>query len=67
MDWISLIVTIIVFGLIVGLFLWAIQALPLIPDVIRQILRVVIIVVATLSVIGMLTGHGPIFHLRTPF
>lgn len=65
MDWISLIVTIIVFGLVVGLFLWALNALPLIPDVIRQILRVVIIVVSVLAVIGMLTGHGPILHLRT--
>lgn len=66
MDWIGLLVSILVFGVVVGLFLWAIQALPLIPDVIRQILRVVIIVIAVLAVIGMLTGRGPIIHLHRP-
>lgn len=63
MNWVNLLVTIIVFAMVVGLFLWAVQALPLIPDVIRQILKVVIVVIAVLSVIGMLTGHAPYFHL----
>lgn len=64
MDWINLLVSILVFGVVVGLFLWAVKELPLIPDVVRQILRVVIIVLAVLAVIWMLTGHGPVIQLR---
>lgn len=57
MDLVSLVVTVIVIGLIVGLLLWAVASLPLIPDVIRQILRVFIVVIAALYVIAMLFGH----------
>ena len=55
---IGLIVSVIVVTMICGLLLWAIANLPFIPAPMGQILRVVIIVVACLSLIGILLGHG---------
>lgn len=64
MDLVSLVVTVIVIGLVVGLLLWAVMSLPLIPDVIRQILKVFIVVVAALYVISLLFGHvGGMHHI----
>lgn len=54
---ISLIITVIVIAMIVGLMLWAIANLPFIPAPMAQILRVFIIVVACLWLIGVLFGH----------
>lgn len=58
----NLVITVIVIGLIVWLFLWALNSLPLIPDMIRQIIRVFIVVVACLYVINILLGHGTGFN-----
>ena len=54
---ISLLITVIVVCMVVGLLLWAIANLPFIPAPMGQILRVVIIVVACLWLIGVLLGH----------
>ena len=54
---ISLLITVIVACMIVGLLLWAIANLPFIPAPMGQILRVVIIVVACIWLIEVLLGH----------
>jgi len=54
---ISLIITLIVVAMVVGLLLWAIANLPFIPAPMAQILRVFIIVIACLWLIGILSGH----------
>lgn len=66
---ISLLITVIVVCMVVGLLLWAIANLPFIPAPMGQILRVVIIVIACLWLIdvllghtGMGLGHGVIIH-----
>lgn len=66
---ISLLITVIVVCMVVGLLLWAIANLPFIPAPMAQILRVVIIVVACLWLIdfllghtGMISNHGVFIH-----
>lgn len=63
MDFVSLIVTVIVMGLVAGVLYWAVGALGIIPAPIANIIRVFIVVVCALAVIGSLFGHGPSFHL----
>ena len=53
----SLLITVIVVCMVIGLLLWAIANLPFIPAPMAQILRVVIIVVGCLWLIGVLLGH----------
>jgi hypothetical protein len=53
---IHLLILVIVVGLVVGLFLWALANLPFIPAPMAQIIRVVIIVVACLWLIDILFG-----------
>jgi hypothetical protein len=62
---ISLLITVIVACMVIGLLLWAIANLPFIPAPMGQILRVVIIVVGCLWLIDVLlahTGHGVLIH-----
>ncbi len=46
-------IQIIVILLIVGVLLWAINAMPAIDPTMKQIIRIVVIVVAVLWVLGM--------------
>ncbi len=55
---IDLLITVIVVALIIGIFYWAVGALPFIPAPMAQIIKVVIIVVGCLWLIGALFGHG---------
>lgn len=55
---ISFIVGVIVIAMVIGLFYWAVGALPFIPAPMAQILRVFIVVVGCLWLIGALFGHG---------
>lgn len=50
--------------LIVGLFLWAIGALPVIDTTIKQFIKIIVIVVAGLWVIGILCGRLGFQFLR---
>lgn len=61
---ISLLITVIVVCMVVGLLLWAIANLPFIPAPMAQILRVVIIVVACLWLIDILVGHAGVFGVH---
>ena len=55
---ISLLITVIVVCMVIGLLLWAIANLPFIPAPMAQILRVVIIVIGCLWLIETLLGHA---------
>jgi len=57
---IDLLVTVIVVSLVIGIFYWAVGALPFIPPPMAQIIKVVIVVVGCLWLIGALFGHGRI-------
>ena len=59
----NLILSVIVVGLVVGLLLWALGALPFIPAPMVQIIRVFIIVVACLWLINILFGSIGGTHL----
>jgi hypothetical protein len=58
----SVLITVIVVCMVIGLLLWAIANLPFIPAPMAQILRVVIIVVGCLWLISVLLGHGDYGH-----
>ena len=60
---INLLITVIVIALVAGIFWWAVGALPFIPAPIAQIIRVVIMVVASLYVISVLLRQGGGVHL----
>lgn len=65
MDLISLLVTVIVIGLVAGIFYWAVGALGIIPAPIGNVIRVFIVVVAALYVISILLGHShPVVLLK---
>lgn len=66
MDWIALIVTVIVVALVIGIFYWAVGALPFIPAPIAQIIKVFIVVIGALYVISMLSGHSSYIHIGKP-
>lgn len=59
MNWANVLLEIVVIAVIAGLFNWAVQAMPFIDPSIKQILRVVIVVVSVLAVLSILVGHGP--------
>ena len=63
MDWIGLIITVIIVALIIGIFYWAVGALPFIPPPIAQIIKVFIVVIGALYVISMLAGRGTYIHI----
>jgi hypothetical protein len=54
---INLAIAIIVIGLIVGLLVWAIKSLTIIPEPIKQIGVVLIVLVACLILLGVVFGH----------
>lgn len=58
----SILISIIVFLLVVGLLLWAVQELPWIPPQFKQLLRVIIVVFAALVLLGYL--FPGVLHLR---
>jgi hypothetical protein len=59
----SLLITIVITLVVVGLLLWAVQSLPIDPTI-ANIIRVLVIVFAVLWVIGALTGYGPGWRWR---
>lgn len=64
---VSIALSIIVTLLVVGLFLWAVDALPWINADIKKLIHILIIVVAVLWVIQLLFGTAPgIPHLLKP-
>jgi hypothetical protein len=55
----NLLVHIVVILLIAGLALWAIMSLPFIDATIKQIIKIVIIVVVALWILGLAFGYFP--------
>jgi hypothetical protein len=55
---IGFLISLIVISMVIGLFWWAVGALPFIPPPMAQIIRVVIVVAGCLWLIGALFGHG---------
>lgn len=59
MNWANVLLDIVVIALVAGLFNWAIQSMPFIEPSVKQMLRVLIVVVTVLAVIAAVLGHGP--------
>ncbi len=54
---INLAIAIIVIGLVVGVLVWAINSLTIIPEPFRQVGRVLLILLGCLILVGMVFGH----------
>ncbi|HYR45050.1 MAG TPA: Thivi_2564 family membrane protein [Terriglobia bacterium] len=61
---IGLLLTVIVVLLVVGILLWAIQAMPWIDPGIKQAIRIIVIVIVVLWLIAALVGMVPMPALR---
>ncbi len=63
---VNLAIAILIVGLVVGLFVWAVRQATIIPDPFRQIAIVLVVVAACLLLLGVATGHlGGGFHFVT--
>ncbi len=61
---ISLLLTIIIVALILGLVFYALQNVPGLPPVVRQVIIVVACLIVILYLLGWLFGYMP--HVRFP-
>lgn len=52
----ALLISVILVLLVVGVLLWAVSALPFLDGNIKQLIRILVIVIAALWVIGLLAG-----------
>lgn len=55
----AFLITVVLSLLVVGVLLWALSALPFIDANIKQIIRVIVIVIVALWLIGVLFGYVP--------
>lgn len=61
---ISLLITVLVVGLIIGLAFWAIDLLPFIVSPFKEVAKVIIIVIAILFLLSLLGGGAHVYSLR---
>ncbi len=63
MDLISLLFTLIIVGVILGLVYWALGQLP-IPAPIKMVINVVLVLIIVIWLLSILTGHGHVPVIR---
>lgn len=62
----SLLITVVVILLIVGVLLWAIQAMPWIDADMKHVIKILVVVIVALYLIGLLAGAIPQPGFRYP-
>lgn len=61
---VTFVFTLILVGLVVGVLIWAVKSLPLIPEPIKQIIVVLLVVIGVFWIIGSVTGYFPSYHFH---